>query len=216
MQLHVPERQTISPVDNGHQEPASILLVPGLDNSGPGHWQSHWEALPGFRRVRFDDWSAPRLHDWVPRLDREIRESPKPAVLVGHSLGCLAISWWAALCWSGAFEAKIAGALLVAPPDVDALGAEPRLRDFRPVPRVRLPFPTIVVASHDDPHASFARSEEMAHAWGSELVDLGRSGHINADSRVGHWTQGLQLLAGLSGHKPNRLIAEMSLRAAFA
>jgi predicted alpha/beta hydrolase family esterase len=198
------------------QSGADVLLLPGLDGSPPRHWQSHWERLGHCRRVALGDWSRPRLHDWVPALDRAVRESARPVVLAAHSLGCLAAAWWASLCWVEAFRDKVRGALFVAPPDVNALTADPRLRDFRPSPRLRLPFRTILVASRDDPYAPYARSEAMAACWGSTLVDVGESGHLNADSGLYEWTQGLRLLAGLSGHNPNLLVAEMGLRAAMA
>jgi predicted alpha/beta hydrolase family esterase len=193
-----------------------VLLLPGLDDSPPRHWQSHWEQLSHCRRVALGDWKRPRLHEWVPALDRAVRESARPVVLAAHSLGCLAAAWWASLCWVEAFRDKVRGALLVAPPDVDALDADPRIRDFRPLPRLRLPFPTIIVASRDDPYAPFARSEQMAACWGSDLVDAGKAGHLNAESGLYEWTQGLRLLAGLGGHNPNLLVAELGLRSALA
>jgi predicted alpha/beta hydrolase family esterase len=198
------------------QSGAEVLLLPGLDDSSPRHWQSHWEQLSHCRRVALGDWSRPRLHEWVPALDRAVRESARPVVLAAHSLGCLAAAWWASLCWVEAFRDKVRGALLVAPPDADALDADPRIRDFRPLPRLRLPFRNILVASRSDPHAPFARSERMAACWGSELVDAGEAGHLNAESGLYEWTQGLRLLAGLSGQNSNLLVAEMGLRTAMA
>ncbi|WP_225421466.1 RBBP9/YdeN family alpha/beta hydrolase [Sphingomonas parva] len=196
--------------------PHGVLILPGLDDSGPRHWQSAWSRLPHFRRVDFAEWERPRLHDWVPRLDRAVREHPRPLVLVAHSLGCIAAAWWAALSWSEAFREKVCGALLVAPPDIDDEDIEIRLRDFRPLPRLRLPFPSIVVASRNDPFCRFARAQEIASAWGSDFVDGGAIGHINSDSPIGPWAQGLPLLARLSGHNGNLLVAELGLRTAFA
>ena len=196
--------------------PHGVLILPGLDNSGPRHWQSAWNRLPHFDRVEFGSWSHPKLHEWVPRLDRAVCECPRPLVLVAHSLGCIAAAWWATLSWSEAFADKVCGALLVAPPDIDAEDIDPRIRDFRPLPLVPLPFPSIVVASRNDPYASFARSEQMARAWGREFLDAGRIGHINAESPVGAWAGGLPILARLSGHNSNLLVAELGLRTAFA
>ena len=196
--------------------PHGVLTIAGLDNSGPRHWQSAWDRLPHFKRVDFGEWNEPRLHDWVPKLDRAVREAPRGVVLVAHSLGCVALAWWAALSWSEAFREKVCGALLVAPPDVDAEDVDPRIRDFRPIPRVRLPFPSLVVASRNDSYCSFARAQEIASAWGSEFVDAGFAGHINAESPVGAWAEGLPLLARLTGHNPNLLVAELGLRTAFA
>ncbi len=198
------------------EEGPSFLLLPGLNDSGPRHWQSQWELLSDSARVDFGNWSQPTLHEWLPRLDRSIRESPKPVVLVAHSLGCMAVAWWAALYWSEAFNEKVAGALLVAPPDVDRVDAVEGIRDFRPLPTLPLPFPAILVASRNDPYASFERSAEMARLWGCELEDAGHLGHINADSRIGGWTKGLHLLAGLTARNPSLLVAELSLRTALA
>lgn len=216
MQLITQSAGAVPPQAEDRQSGADVLLLPGLDGSPPRHWQSHWEQLSHCRRVALGDWSRPRLHDWVPALDRAVRESARPVVLAAHSLGCLAAAWWASLCWVDAFRDKVRGALLIAPPDVDALTADPRIRDFRPLPRLRLPFRTIIVASRDDPYAPYARSERMAACWGSELVDAGEAGHLNADSGLYEWTQGLRLLAGLSGHNPNLLVAELGLRTAMA
>jgi len=201
----------------GEEEgPHGVLILPGLDDSGPRHWQSAWNRLPHFRRVDFEDWAAPKLHDWVPRLDRAVRENPRPVVLVAHSLGCIAAAWWAALSWSEAFRDKVFGALLVAPPDIDDEAIDPRIRDFRPLPRLRLPFPSIVVASRNDPYCRFSRAEEIARGWGSDFVDAGAAGHINSDSPIGAWAEGLPLLARLSGHNANLLVAELGLRTALA
>jgi predicted alpha/beta hydrolase family esterase len=204
------------PVPHQEAAPTTILTIPGLDNSGPKHWQSYWEVLPHCRRVELGDWQQPRLHEWVPALDRAVRESPTPVVLAAHSLGCLAAAWWAALCWVEAFREKVKGALLVAPPDVDDLGSEARLRDFRPLPRMRLPFPTLLVASRNDPYATFDGAKEMAAAWGSELIDAGPAGHINADSGIDEWPRGLRLVAALGGHNANLLVTELGLRTALA
>jgi hypothetical protein len=194
----------------------TVLLLPGVDNSGPEHWQSHWELLSNFERVDFGGWSNPKLHDWLPRLDRSIRECPRPLILVAHSLGCMAVAWWAALYCNEALAEKVVGALLVAPPDVDRPDAIEAIRDFRPLPSIRLPFRGIVVASRDDPYASFSRSRRMAASWGCDFVDAGPIGHINAQSGIGEWANGLQLLAEFTGRSPNRLVAELGLRAALA
>lgn len=217
IQLREAFRQSISVIPHDRKDaPATILTLPGLDNSGPKHWQTYWEALPHCRRVDFGEWQWPKLHDWVPLLDRAVREDPRPVVLAAHSLGCLAVAWWSTLCWVDAFRDKVLGALLVAPPDVDRLDANPRIRDFRPLPRLRLPFPSRLIASRNDAYADFERSREMAEAWGSELVDIGEAGHINADSGLDEWPRGLRLAASLSGHNPNLLITELALRTALA
>ncbi|USI72345.1 RBBP9/YdeN family alpha/beta hydrolase [Sphingomonas morindae] len=170
------------------------LVLPGLFDSGPDHWQSHWcAARPSCRRVELGQWDHPTPALWVSRLDRAVARSTRPALLIAHSLGCLAVAWWAAEA-SAARRAKVAGALLVAPPDVDRADAHPLIRAFAPAPAAPLAFPALLVASRDDPYASLARSRAIATAWHAEFVDAGALGHINADSRLGDWPEGRALL----------------------
>ena len=176
-----------------------VLTVPGLDSSGPLHWQTLWEQGRGdCERAELGMWSTPRRNPWVTKLDRAIRSSRAPVILCAHSLGCMAIAWWAAM-EGQSYGWPVAGALLVAPPDCERRGACPEVAAFGPAPRVMLPFPSIVVASSNDPFASFARARAMAVLWGSEFVDAGELGHINADSGLADWHSGQQLLDGLIG-----------------
>src|SRR5688572_16445096 len=94
----------------------NVLLLPGLHDSPALHWQTQWQNLFGFSRVAFDDWNSPTLHGWTGSLEEAVRQAPQQVVLVGHSLGSLAAVWWAR---SSLLARKVAGALLVAPPDVD-------------------------------------------------------------------------------------------------
>src|SRR5215217_2714954 len=93
------------------------LTIPGLNSSGPSHWQSIWENTRGdCERVDLGMWSSPRRNSWVTKLDHAIKTAPAPVILVAHSLGCLAVAWWAAL-EGQPYGWPVAGALLVAPPD---------------------------------------------------------------------------------------------------
>ena len=171
-----------------------VLIVPGWMNSGPGHWQSLWGAAhPDFERVEQDYWESPTVGAWVARLDEVARATTRPPLLVAHSLGCLAVVHWA-LTRS---PAAAAGALLVAPPDVEQADTPAPLRAFAPVPLRPLPFPATVVASRDDPYATFARAEAMASAWGAELVDAGTAGHLNTAAGYGPWPAGEAILRRL-------------------
>jgi predicted alpha/beta hydrolase family esterase len=174
--------------------PTPILILPGYADSGPDHWQSHWERVdPRCRRVVQEDWLQPRLTDWLAALDRHIRACVTPPVLVAHSLGCSLVAHWA----TGA-GTPVRAALLVAPADVDSPDHTPEeVRSFCPIPLARLPFPSIVVASDDDPFLSPARAATFAQAWGSRLVTLPRAGHINADAGFGPWPEGRRLLTDL-------------------
>jgi uncharacterized protein len=177
------------------------LIVPGLNNSGPDHWQSLWEARrDDCRRVDLGCWSEPDRRIWTERFDAGLAMTDGPVVLVAHSLGCLTIVWWA-LGASHEGLARIRGALLVAPPDVDAADAHPLLRRFAPAPVAPLPFPSILVASRNDRYATFDRLEALARGWGSRFVDAGHVGHINALSDLGDWPDGELLLEEMIGFR---------------
>ena len=164
-----------------------ILILPGYGDSGDDHWQTHWERSdPACRRVVQDDWLEPKRIDWVSALERAVAECAAPPVLVAHSLACALVAHWA-----GETRRAVKGALLVAPADVDSpLHTADEVRSFSPMPMRRLPFPTIVVASTDDPFASIDRASAFADAWASRLVILEGAGHINADAGFGPWPEG--------------------------
>src|SRR5216683_239736 len=102
--------------------------------------------------------------------------------------------------WQKRSESRVKGALLVAPADVDSPAHTPdAVRGFSPIPLARFAFPSIVVASSDDPFSPLARAELFARSWGSCFVVLERAGHINADAGFGEWPQGRMLLRELTG-----------------
>jgi predicted alpha/beta hydrolase family esterase len=167
-----------------------ILILPGLYNSGPEHWQSRWEAgNPDFVRVEQRDWDRPDRREWVETLDRAVAAAGSPVVLVAHSLACCLVAHWAA-----ADRGAVRGALLVAPSDVEAPDFPAGPTGFAPMPTARLPFPSLVVASTDDPYLTVARAEHFAEGWGSRLELVGALGHINSASGLGNWPEGLALL----------------------
>lgn len=172
---------------------ATVLVLPGLNGSGPDHWQSRWERRhPELRRVEQASWDRPRLGDWASTLEEAV-SSHRRVILVAHSLGCALVAHWARCGSTG----RVASALLVAPADVERPGASPEIRSFAPMPVAPLPFPAWVVASADDPYASLARARHFAEAWGARFLDVGRAGHLNVDSGHGHWPEGEALLEQL-------------------
>ena len=74
-----------------------VLILPGLYDSGPDHWQSHWErTLPNVVRIVQRDWERPAREEWVAALEHMVAEHGPDAVLVGHSTACALIAFWAA------------------------------------------------------------------------------------------------------------------------
>jgi predicted alpha/beta hydrolase family esterase len=174
-----------------------ILLVPGLGDSGPDHWQTHWEReLDDCARVDLGSWDEPHRNAWVNRLNLAIHRAGRPVILVAHSLGCHAVAWWNEYERPAA-DGPVRGALLVAPPEVEGNGVDGRLARFAPVMRTALPFPSIVAASRNDPFVGFDRARRLARIWRSRFVDAGWLGHVNADSGIHGWPFGQFLLRQL-------------------
>jgi predicted alpha/beta hydrolase family esterase len=176
-------------------KPVQVLTLPGWQNSGPGHWQSVWETQQGYTRVEQHDWLRPLRGDWIARLEDVLLQTKEPTILVAHSLGCLLVAAWAA---HSRHTHLVKAALLVAPSDAEREALRPVLTSWSPIALSKLPFKSLLVASQDDPYCSFERAEIFASAWGSALVDMGLRGHINAESGLGDWSQGLDWVRQLS------------------
>ncbi len=172
-----------------------ILLIPGLGNSINGHWQQRWlDKMRTAQCVEQDNWDTPEREKWVSNIQRAIMLATRPVVLVGHSLGVLAIVH-AAQEFS---DTKVRGAFLVAPPDVDENKAVPKpTLPFANVPNAPLPFPSILVASDNDPYCTLERAGDLANAWGSEFHAAKEAGHINVESGHGPWPEGLMMFTRL-------------------
>ena len=161
-----------------------VLVVPGLGGSGERHWQSLWQRrYSSFQRVQQSDWQTPDLDRWARSIVEAAVRLDQPALVIAHSFGCLA-TVRAEIFQSG----LIAGALLVAPADPARFNADNRLL------QTPLQFPSSVIASRNDPWISLATAQRWAERWGSDFVDLGEAGHINADSGFGEWAGGLDHL----------------------
>ena len=171
-----------------------FLLLPGWQDSGPTHWQSHWQQAAGFDRVQQDDWWWPRRGDWMARLEDELLADQCPVVLVAHGLGCHLVAAWAG---HSQHTARVHAALLVAPPDLLQDGTPPQLHNWLPIGNRPLPFASTAVLSADDAFCSLARGRQIAQGWGSEVVTLTAVGHINGDSGLGDWPAGRSLLQAL-------------------
>ena len=170
---------------------ADILMIPGLGND-PDHWLTRWQAkLSTARLVTDDDWDRQGPADPAGTTLAAIEASGKPVVLVAHSAGVHS----AVLAAPMALK-RVAGAFLVSPPQLEGNGSlARRLRKLGDYPRDPLPFPSVVVASRNDPHGGFEHAGDLANAWGSLFIDAGESGHINGQSGHGPWPEGSMVFA---------------------
>ena len=164
-----------------------VLIVPGLRNSGPAHWQTWFESvLPDTHRVEQADWERTCLSDWAARVRQEIDASREPVWVVAHSFGCLA-----SVTAGFVRPERVRGALLVAPADPNRFAEPAALLEEK------LAFPSLVVASSNDPWVKSSAAEHWAKQWGSAYLNIGDAGHINIDSGHGPWPDGLELFRKL-------------------
>jgi predicted alpha/beta hydrolase family esterase len=138
------------------------------------------------------DWAKPRRQEWIAALNDAIGDAAQPPLLVAHDFGALAVVHWAS-----SHTRRVAAAMLVAPLDTDAPAFPAEMRSFHPLPRRRLGFPSVLVASSDDPYCSIQRAQELANAWGSRFEDVGPCGHINEIFGFGPWPDGEEILKTL-------------------
>ncbi|MES2927401.1 MAG: alpha/beta hydrolase [Pseudomonadota bacterium] len=176
-----------------------VLLIPGIYNSGPTHWQSLWQTRhAGVARVEQADWDHPDCDTWVRTLDDAIDASPQPPILVAHSLGCLV-----AVHWAARHHRPVHALLLVAVPDPGGPNFPADAKGFAPLPAVLPAQPDlprrVLMSSTSDPYSTPNFSAQCASAWNAEHVVLGERGHLNADSGLGDWPQGWELVARWRG-----------------
>lgn len=165
----------------------SVVIAPGLHDSGPQHWQSEWQRLfPSFSRIQLDDWSRPDVDAWARAIVETSLQQRGPVIVVAHSFGCLG-TIKAATLQSG----LIAGALLVAPAEPAKFGLDETLGRIVP------DFPSVMVLSESDPWLRPERGWHWALQWGSQQMSLGSAGHINAQSGHRRWHEGLPVLEQL-------------------
>lgn len=166
-----------------------ILIVPGLNGSSDGHWQSHWLSdHPQAVLVDQADWANPHRPWWLHRLKQAVLDQPG-ALIVAHSLGAILT---AALATSP-ISRLVGGALLVAPADIERTSIlHARSYEFGAMPTQRLPFPALLVASTDDPYMAFDKAQAAAKRWSVPLINLGEAGHINVQSGFGRWARGYE------------------------
>ncbi len=175
-----------------------ILVVAGHEGSGPDHWQSRLVAkLSAARIVEQDDWLYGSLDVAIQRIVDAVMASQKPVIFVGHSAGSALVPHAVPKLRAANIVDRVKGAFLVSPPSALSLAALSGIDpNFQNVPRDPLPFPSVVVASSNDPFATLEEASDVALAWGSKLIEAGAAGHINASSGHGPWPEGMMSFAG--------------------
>ena len=175
-----------------------ILVLAGHEGPGPDHWQRRLIAkLSSARIVEQEDWLYGSLYKAVDAIVEAVAQAQKPIVFVAHSVGCILLSHAIAELAARNLTTKVKGAFLVAPPSVESLktlsGIDPKFAD---VPSGPLPFPSVLVASSNDPYCTMEQSADLALAWGSKLIEAGAAGHFNKASGHGPWPEGMMSFAG--------------------
>lgn len=169
----------------------TYVFLAGIGNSESEHWQSRWShVLSPSVWVEHVDWDAPDRDAWVADLDAALRAIEGPKLVIAHSLGCLLVGEWA----REHSDPGIVGAFLVAVPDRRGASFPEGATGWREAFENPMPVPSTMVASHDDPYASFGYARRLAEHWGSRLADVGDCGHINLLSALGDWPEGRALL----------------------
>lgn len=170
-------------------DPVRLLVIPGLHDSGPAHWQTWLQAHFSRRAVRVeqDDWAHADLGRWAQRIETTIARHPSARwVAVGHSFGCLALLRHLAQGGEG-----VLSTLLVAPADPAKFGVAGKL------PQSRLAIPSVLIASETDPWMKFEGASAWARVWGSQLISLGDAGHINTEAGFGPLPQAKRLVEAM-------------------
>jgi predicted alpha/beta hydrolase family esterase len=167
------------------------VIIPGLGNSGPDHWQTILEKnLPNASRVIQENWNEPDCNLWVNAIDAHLLNvNTDEVVLIGHSLGCIAIVNWAAQ-----FNKSVRAALLVAPADIESGYDILNFQSFIPIQQVKLNFTALVVSSTNDPWVTSERARFFSRKWNADFISIGKAGHINANSGFGNWKEVYSLL----------------------
>src|SRR5580765_240591 len=186
----------------------TVLVVPGLRDAVAQHCQTLLEArlraagrpVASVLPMGREDLNCAAR---VAEIERAAQSIEGPVVVVAHSGGCIMVAHWAMQTRRG-----VQGALLAAPPDFETpmpdgypTVAALRAGGWLPVPRGRLPFPSIVAASRDDPLTSYQRAAALADDWGGRLVDLGNVGHLNPASGYGEWPLADEFIRELSARR---------------
>lgn len=181
----------------------TVVIVPGLRDHVDDHWQTLLaQQLPGSVTVpRLAATDKLSCAAWVDAIERTLAAIEGPVVLVAHSGGVMMVVHWALR-----HRRPVLGALLATPADLETplppgypTVDELRQNGWLPVPRSRLPFPSVVAASTNDPLAGYRRVAGYAADWGGRLVSIGAVGHLNPAAGYGEWPRAHELIRDLVG-----------------
>lgn len=181
---------------------STVLFVPGLRDHVDDHWQTLLAAeLPGSVTVPPLTENKLSCAARVGALAAALAKINGPVILAAHSAGVLTVVHWARR-----HSRPIKAALLATPADIETPlpPAYPRPHELSaggwlPIPRVRLPFPALVVGSDTDGLARPERIAQLARDWGADFENLGAIGHLNPAGGYGPWPMGRTLLERLEG-----------------
>lgn len=164
-----------------HLQNTPVIIVPGLRNSDERHWQSIWQnLLPGSQRIEVADWHIAELEKWRKAILKTLTSLNQPALLIAHSFGSLAS---ASIAYD--YPSLVRGSLLVAPADPQKFGIEEKL------PQSEIARPLRLIGSDSDPWLGEQQAEQLAKDWGATYHRVVGKGHINSESQLGIWNEGL-------------------------
>jgi predicted alpha/beta hydrolase family esterase len=156
-----------------------VLQLPGWEGSGPDHWQTFWESKYGDSRVEQSDWERPLPIAWLTNLELAVaRSAPRQLANVTHRLGAHLLTRWGA---TSKRTAQVAAAMLVSPPDLEHFDIPEQLEPWLPQSHGKLPFPSLVVASDNDPYTSWPHMVQLAEEWGATIKCVPGKGQLNQD-----------------------------------
>lgn len=162
------------------------------------YWQRWMETqLDNAMRIEYAHPQTLSLSAYADRLLQVLNRANEPIWIIAHSIGCIAT-----ILAGLSHSSKVAGTILVAPTiapysppnQPDAIRADTiDINVDETILNCSLPFPSVVIASENDPRTKLMTAAYWAHAWGSHFISIGRAGHIDEHSGYGPWPWGLAL-----------------------
>lgn len=130
----------------------------------------------------------PHSKEWLEIIDREVKNSTKPVVLVGHSLGTRA-----ALLYLDIFEQKVDTVILIAPFNNNFEENRKRRDEYYAdffdyalgIEKIKkLANKFIVVHSKDDDSIDYPQGLEISKELGAQFLSYENMGHFSGEERA--------------------------------